>query len=168
MIASKRFSLVLGSSVGLLFLLAGSSSLTAQSAGSAPTGRQIYVDDHCQVLASGSSHFQADADVCHFDGAGMQRSTHLAAKQVDGIRQHTLVNIAEQTYMLQDIEPEQVVFVVAQQVPEGWHVDSDPQPVQVKNNVAIFRVTAQPGQIVRLHVGVAHETPIGEAAADEP
>jgi hypothetical protein len=165
MIVSKRFSLPLGSSMGLLFVLAGSSSLTAQSADSAP-GRQIYVDDHCQVLASGSSQFQADPDVCHFDGAGMQRSTHLAAKEVDGIRRHTLVNIAEQTYMLQDIESEPVVFVVAQQVPEGWHVDSDPQPVQVRNHVAIFRVTAQPGQIVRLHVGVARETPL--AAADEP
>ncbi|MGC2635693.1 MAG: hypothetical protein WA294_00840 [Acidobacteriaceae bacterium] len=150
-----------------MLLLAGTSPLTAQSADSAPTGRQVYVDDHCQVLASGSSQFQADADVCHFDGAGMQRSSHIAAKEVDGIPQHTLVNVAEQTYMLQDIESAPVVFVVAQQVPEGWHVDSDPQPVQVKNNVAIFRVTAQPGQIVRLHVGVAHETPIAEAAAGE-
>ncbi|HEY6445359.1 MAG TPA: hypothetical protein VIY53_02795 [Acidobacteriaceae bacterium] len=152
--------------MGLWLLLAGSFPLIAQSADGA--SRPIYVDDHCQVLGSRSSQFQADPDVCHFDGAGMQRSTHLAAKEVDGMRQHTLVNIAEQTYMLQDIESEPVVFVVAQQVPEGWHVDSDPQPVQVKNNVAIFRVTAKPGQIVRLHVGVAHETPIRDAAADEP
>lgn len=166
MIASKRFPLALGSSLGLLLLLAGTSSLSAQSADGA--SRSIYVDDHCQVLASGSGQFQSDPDVCHFDGAGMQRSTHIAAKEFDGIRRHTLVSIAEQTYMLQDIESEPVVFVVAQQVPEGWHVDSDPQPVQVRNNVAIFRVTAQPGQIVRLHVGVAHETPIGDAAAGEP
>lgn len=155
-----RSSLVFGSSFGLLVMLAATTSLTAQSIAKDDTAtwRQVYVDDHCQVLSGGG--FLSDPDVCRFDGQGVQSSSHVAAKDVDGVRQHSLVSVHEQTYMLQDVTSEPVVFVVAQQVPDGWHVDSDPQPSQVKENVAIFRVTAQPGQIVRLHVGVAHETPI--------
>jgi hypothetical protein len=148
------------SSSGLLVLLATAASLAAQSAArdNPSTWRQVYVDDHCQVMTA-DGQFQADPDVCHLDGGGVQVSSHLAAKEVDGVRLHAHVIVQEQTYLLQNINAEPVVFVVAQQVPPGWHIDSDPQPVQLKGNVAIFRVVAQPGQIVRLHVGRAHESP---------
>jgi hypothetical protein len=165
MTTSKGFSLVFGSSLGLFLLtLAAAHSVTAQTAprdASAPS-QQIYVDDHCQVLDAGTGQFAANADVCHFDGAGVQRTSHVAAKESDGTVQHARVDVAEQTYMLQNIREQPVVFVVAHQVPDGWHVDSDPQPVSVKDGVAIFRVIAQPGQIVRLHVGTAHETPMDD------
>jgi hypothetical protein len=82
----------------------------------------------------------------------------VAAKQVDGVVQHAKVNVADQTYLLQNIHSEPVVFVGAQEVPDGWHIDSDPQPKAMKGVFAIFRVNAQPGQIVRLHVGMVHET----------
>jgi hypothetical protein len=110
--------------------------------------------------ASGTAQFRSDPDLCRLDGMGVHRSSHVAVKEVDGARQRSRVDVAEQTYLLQDIHAEPVVFVVAQQVPDGWHVDSDPRPTTVKGNVAVFRVTAQPGQIVRLHVGVARETPL--------
>jgi hypothetical protein len=158
MTTSKGFSLAFGSSLGLLLTLAAAHSVTAQDAPSATP--QIYVDDHCQVLDAGTGQFAANVDVCHLDGMGVHRSSHVAAKEVDGVVQHSLVNVAEQTYLLQNIHQQPVVFVVAHQVPDGWHVDSDPQPVSVKSGVAIFRVIAQPGQIVRLHVGTAHETPV--------
>lgn len=162
MMTKKGFPLALGSSLGLLLLaLAAAHSVTAQSDTSA-LSQQIYVDDRCQVLDAGSGQFAANADVCHLDGAGVQRSSHVAAKEVDGVVQHSLVSVAEQTYMLQNIHQQPVVFVVAHQVPDGWHVDSDPQPVTVKGGVAIFRVVAQPGQIVRLHVGTAHAMPLDE------
>lgn len=164
MTTSKGFSLAFGSSLGLLLMLAAAHSVIAQAApqdASVPS-QQIYVDDHCQVLDGGTGQFAANADVCHLDGAGVQRSSHVAAREVDGVVQHSRVNVSEQTYMLQNIHEQPVVFVVAHQVPDGWHVDSDPQPVSVKGGVAIFRVIAQPGQIVRLHVGTAHESPISD------
>jgi hypothetical protein len=155
----KGLSLAFGSSLSLVVLmLAAAHPVTAQDA--SPAWQHVYVDDHCQVLDAGTGQFAANADVCHLDGEGVQRSSHIAAKEVDGVVRHSLVNIAEQTYMLQNIHEQPVVFVVAHQVPAGWHVDSDPQPVSIKDGVAIFRVIAQPGQIVRLHVGTAHEAPV--------
>jgi hypothetical protein len=164
MTTSKGFSLAIGSSLGLLLALAAAHSVTAQAAPADPstTWQQVYVDDHCQVLDASSGQFAANADVCHLDGMGVHRSSHIAAKEVDGVVQHSLVNVAEQTYLLQNIHDQPVVFVVAHQVPDGWRIDSDPQPVTQKDGVAIFRVIAQPGQIVRLHVGAQHATPIDD------
>lgn len=159
---SKTFSLAFGSTVVLLSL-AASPSLTAQVPASDPsTWHEIYVDDHCQVLDSGTGGFRADPDVCHLEGMGVHRSSHVAAKEVDGVRQRSLVNVAEQTYLLQDIHDYPVVFVVAQDVADGWQVDSDPQPREIRGSTAIFRVTAQSGQIVRLHTGEEHVTPIDD------
>jgi hypothetical protein len=165
MTTSKGFSLAVGSSLGLLALLAVAHSVAAQTApAEAPLAlQQIYVDDHCQVLDAGTGQFAANADVCHLDGMGVHRSSHVAAKEVDGVVQHSRVDVAEQTYLLQNIHEQPVVFVVAHQVPDGWHVDSDPQPISVKDGVAVFRVIAQPGQIVRLHVGTARATPLDDA-----
>src|ERR1700744_4050889 len=123
---SKRFALGFGSTLGLLLGLGVSHSAAQAAAGDSV--QHIYVDDHCQVLIPDTGAMQSDADVCHLDGMGVHRSTHVAAKEVDGVRQHALVNVAEQTYLLQNIYEKAVVFVVAQQVPGGWHVDSDPQP----------------------------------------
>jgi hypothetical protein len=153
----------IGSSLGLLLVLGGVSHSSAQvTDGDTAAVQHIYVDDHCQVLSPDTGAMRSDSDLCRLDGMGVHRSSHVAAKEVDGVRQHSLVNVAEQTYLLQNIYGKPVVFVVAQQVPDGWHVDSDPQPSQVKSGVAIFRVNADPGQIVRLHVGVERETPIVE------
>jgi hypothetical protein len=154
----KKFAPV--STLGLLLCMAGATTLVAQSTAADARWRQVYVDEHCQVLNADTGELQTNPDVCRLDGEGVYRSSHVAAKEVDGAVQHAKVNIVEQTYLLQNIHSEPVVFVVAQQVPDGWHVDSDPQPKAMKGNFAIFRVNAQPGQIVRLHVGMAHETPL--------
>jgi hypothetical protein len=37
-------------------------------------------------------------------------------------------------------------------------VDSDPQPAEMEGSTAVFRVYAEPGEIVRLHVGVRRTT----------
>ena len=54
---------------------------------------------------------------------------------------------------LQNITSEPVTFVVEHVLPDDWKVDSDPQPVKIVDNKAFFRVNAEPGQIVRMHVG---------------
>ena len=162
MVGQGKFTLVSG--LGLLLGLTGAFTLGAQStaAGDSSQWQHIYVSDHCQVLSPDTGQLQNNPDVCHLDGMGVHRSSHVAAKEVDGIVRHTNVSIAEQTYLLQNIHSEPVVFVVAQAVPDGWQIDSDPQPTTTNENFAVFNVNAQPGQIVRLHVGMAHETPMDD------
>jgi hypothetical protein len=45
-------------------------------------------------------------------------------------------------------------------LPDDWKLDSDPQPVKLVDNKALFRVNAEPGEIVRMHVGEHHADPI--------
>ena len=56
--------------------------------------------------------------------------------------------------MLQNITMKPAIFAVLVEVPKGWSVDSDPQPTEIEGDVAIFRVHAEVGETVRLHVGV--------------
>jgi hypothetical protein len=74
--------------------------------------------------------------------------------------QRNWVSITEQEYLLQNVTTAPVAFVVEQFVPQGWRVDSDPQPTQIVGPTALFRVYAQPGEIVRLHVGLRHTKPL--------
>lgn len=124
--------------------------------------QQIVVDDSCRVLAPATGVFQTNPDLCRLDGMGVHRSSHVAAKETAGVIQHRNVEVAEQTYLLQNVHSEPVVFVVVQKVPDGWHIDSDPQPKAIKGDIAVFRANAEPGQTVRLHVGMAHETPLAD------
>ena len=158
-----RTKFVLASSLCLLLWNAAAFALAAQSTTADESSRwqQVYVDDHCRVLAP-DAELESNPDVCRLDGRGVLRSSHVAAREVDGVVLHAKVDVVEQTYLLQNIHSEPVVFVVAEEVPDGWHIDSDPQPQALKGNFAIFRVSAQPGQIVRLHVGMAHETPMDD------
>jgi hypothetical protein len=70
------------------------------------------------------------------------------------------VTIREHEFVVQNVTGQQVVFMVQQAVPKGWSVDSDPQPTTVVDGIASFPVYADPGQIVRLHVGMRHESPL--------
>jgi hypothetical protein len=153
------------STVGLLLCLGGATKLPAQSASAddeLSRWQQVKVDDRCQALSPDTGEMKNDPDICHFDGRGVVLSSHVATREVDGIRQHTRVDVEEKTFLLQDIHADPVVFVVSQKVPDGWRIDSDPQPKSTDGDTAIFRVIAQPGQIVRLHVGMSHETPMDD------
>jgi hypothetical protein len=150
----------------LSLLLALAATLTAHAQSTAPDDfpqlQHIDVSSQCQVLSPDTGEWQSNPDVCHLEGMGVYHSSHVAAKEVDGAVQHTNVNVAEQTYLLQNIHADPVVFVIEEQVPDGWHIDSDPQPKSMNDNYAIFEAIAQPGQIVRLHTGMAHETPMDD------
>jgi hypothetical protein len=101
---------------------------------------------------------QVDSAVCHLES--QLTSNHVKGTVVNGAVQRSVVVVKEQEYLLQDEFPQPVVFVVEQQVPDGWTVDSDPQPTKMIGHTAVFKVAAQPGQIVRLHVGEAHTIPL--------
>lgn len=103
---------------------------------------------------------QTDTAVCHLES--QLTSNHVKGEVVNGAVQRSVVVVKEQEYLLQDELQTPVVFVVEQAVPDGWVVDSDPQPTKVEGKVALFRQTAQPGQMVRLHVGEQHTIPLAE------
>jgi hypothetical protein len=103
---------------------------------------------------------QTNLGVCHLESQLTSNSVKGAV--VNGAVQRSVVVVKEQKYMLRDEFQEPVVFVVEQAVPDGWMVSSDPQPTKVEGKVALFRVAAQPGQVVSLHVGEQHTIPLAQ------
>jgi hypothetical protein len=103
---------------------------------------------------------QRDPSVCHLES--QFTSNHVKGAVVNGAVQRSVVVVKEQEYLLQNELQTPVMFVVEQMVPDGWKIDSVPAPDRVEGKVALFRAAAQPGQIVRLHVGEAHEIPLAQ------
>jgi hypothetical protein len=101
-----------------------------------------------------------DHAICHLES--VLTSHHVEETLRDGVRQRNNVRVAEQEYLLQNVTSEPVTFVVEHALPEDWKVDSDPQPIKVADGKAFFRTNAEPGQIVRLHVGEHHADPIAD------
>ena len=123
--------------------------------------KEIHVDQKCQILEIHGDRIrnpQTDPAVCHFDYVNTSR--HLEESVKDGTTRNNVVTISEQEYLLHNVTAEPVIFVVEELVPEGWQVDSDPQPTKMVGSTALFRVNAQPGEIVRLHVGERQARPI--------
>lgn len=117
--------------------------------------KEIHVDQSCRVLhdqvngVTGLS-LGSNGAICHLES--VLTSKHWNDTTGDETKR-SFVTVAEQEYLLQNVTAEPVTFVVEQQVPKGWKVDSDPQPTEMVGTMALFRVSAEPGQIVRLHVG---------------
>jgi hypothetical protein len=133
----------------------------------APAGRSqdqapqlsIIVDKSCliqpesdpAVLGDHNDAFRDEA-ICHLES--VLSSHHIEEKINEGERSRFLVRVAEQEYLLLNPTDKPSVFTVRHDVPEGWTVDSDPQPTSMDGSTAVFKVNAEPGQRVRLHVGV--------------
>jgi hypothetical protein len=133
---------------------------------SAAPPKEIHVDRSCKILQEESTalseltetEFNNDHAICHLES--VLTSHHVEEALRDGVMEKNKVTVAEQEYLLQNVTPEPVTFVVEHAFPDDWKVDSDPQPVKVVDNKAFFRVNAEPGQIVRLHVGEHRTDPI--------
>ena len=130
--------------------------------------KEIHVDRSCKILLDESdalsdlseADLQNDHAICHLES--VLTSHHVEEALRDGVMQRSKISVAEQEYLLQNVTSEPVTFVVEHVLPEDWKVDSDPQPLKVVDNKAYFRVNAEPGQIVRLHVGEHHTDPIAD------
>ena len=134
--------------------------------------REIHVNQDCLILqdvvdgvrgvtvpgAQGVSGGETDAAVCHLESK--LSSNHVKGEVVNGAVQRSVVVVNEQQYLLQDEFQQPVVFVVEEPVPDGWVVNSVPLPTKMEGKVAMFRVTAQPGQVVKLHVAEQHVIPL--------
>lgn len=147
-----------------LFAAAQQPSRPAYDGSGAPdVALQIHVDARCRIVPEAAHPFPGhkpgpfrDANICHTETVlnSVHREEQISGNQL--LRSN--VRVSEQTYVLQNITGDHVVFVLEFPVPDGWKIDSDPQPNRFDGPVAIFPVHAQPGEIVRLHVGMRHTT----------
>lgn len=126
---------------------------------------QIHVDGHCRILPNLAHPFPGqkqrpyrDNTLCHLESENS--SEHMEELISGGQLLRSWVRVAEQTFVLQNITDDHVVFVVEFAVPKGWTVDSDPQPNRYDGTTAIFPIHARPREIVQLHVGARHTTPM--------
>jgi hypothetical protein len=125
----------------------------------------IVVDKTCliepesdpSVLGDHNDAFRDDA-ICHLES--VLSSHHIEEKIVDGERSRFFVRVAEQEYLLLNPTDKPAIFTVRHDVPEGWTVDSDPQPSSMDGSTAVFKVYADPGQRVRMHVGLRRSYPM--------
>jgi hypothetical protein len=119
----------------------------------------IVIDKSCRiepesdplVVGDHVDSFRDDA-ICHLES--VLSSQHIEEKISDGQRSRFSVRVAEQEYVVQNPTDKPTVFIVRHDVPKNWIVDSDPQPSSTDGSTAVFRLNAEPGQRVRLHVGM--------------
>jgi hypothetical protein len=142
----------------------GSERLPYDGSDSMTGPKPIHVDQNCRFLPHTEPASRAkkirpyyDSTICGLESEN--DSTHWDEKIAGNQLQRTFVRVSERTFVLQDIADEPMMFIVEYDVPQGWFVDSDPQPWQKAGRTAFFHAYVNPGETVRLHVGVRREWP---------
>jgi len=127
--------------------------------------QEIHIDQDCRILPGATQIVPGkkakpfnDKTICHLESVAT--SEHMEERIVGNELYRSRVHIAEQQFVLQNIADYPVVFIVEQAVPANWMVDSDPQPSEFDGATAVFPVLADPGAIVRLHVGLRNDKPL--------
>jgi hypothetical protein len=127
--------------------------------------KEIYIDQDCRILPGGSPLLPGKKDkpfsdpvICHLES--IANSNHIEEKIVGNDLYRSKVYVAEQQFVLQNITGGEAKFIVEVPINSDWVIDSDPQPVSTEGDIAVFPVYAQPGEIVRLHVGMRHTKPM--------
>ena len=147
-------------------MLAGchTSQVKTPAVAMAPALPEVHVDGQCRVRQA-SGEYTVDAVACHLEGT--KTSQHVEDSHHGDTPVLLVVTVREQEYLLQNRAAGPVAFVVEYPLEKGWTVDSDPAPAKVEGATAVFRVNAEPGQVVRLHVGARHAVPRGDATGVE-
>ena len=147
---------------GVLAAAAAVAMMGARQGPPEPRAVEIHVDQYCRTVTQDDQHpaelqFNQDNRICRLSG---RHDTQHWEDAPDGgggsIRK--LVGIHEQIFFLTNPLDQPVTFVVAEFVPDGWRIDSDPQPDAMEGATAIFRVHLDPRATEELHVGVRHES----------
>ena len=127
--------------------------------------KPIHVDQNCRILPGDEGITRKkkvrpynDSAICSLES--VLQSTHWEEKISGNTLHRWFVRVKEQTFVLQDIADKPVMFIVQYAVPQGWFVDSDPQPWQTVGQTAYFHAYVKPGETVRLHVGVRRAWPM--------
>lgn len=166
--SKTRFSVAAMLGIGIAVGFGHPSAFCQSSSAAQPPSpfKEIHVDRKCKILLDDSDALSGlteadlgnDHAICHLES--VLTSQHIEEALRDGVMLRNNVTVKEQEYLLQNITSEPVTFVVEHVLPDDWKVDSDPQPTKIIDNKAIFRVNAEPGQIVRMHVGEHHTDPM--------
>jgi hypothetical protein len=166
-----RMKWIKGSLALLLAGILGQFAAQQASSAAAPQRRayfapnEISVDQDCRILPD-PTHVRpgkkpkpyTDGNICHLES--VNSSQHLEEKIVGTQLLRNHVDIQEHEFVLWNPGNEPVTFVVEHFVPKEWAVDSDPQPKQIIGQAAFFPVEVQPGEVVRLHVGLRRTIPL--------
>ncbi len=135
--------------------------------------REIHIDGSCRIVPDPLHPLPGhklkpfhDAAICHLEAA--HDSEHNEERIQGNQLLRFFVRVSEQTFVLQNITPDHIVFVVERPVPNGWTVDSDPQPNRFDGGNAVFPVHAGPGETVSLHVGIRRTTPLKPKTISAP
>ena len=140
---------------------------TQPAANAAPVSnvapRQVYVDQRCRLLPDPGSlapgkkaKLKKDPEVCHLEA--VFDTKHGEDQVVGNELKRSIVEVYEQQYVLQNVTAQTEVFIIEQPAVREWTIEGDPPPFQVAGSTAFFRAWVQPGEVVRLHVGMRHAT----------
>ena len=130
--------------------------LLAQESGPA----EIIVDERCRVFTQdrpgatapyAKPGFHDGSALCHIRSDN--HTSHWEETVANGIVSRTRVQIHERNYLLFNPADNRVAFVISVSLPDGWVIDSMPQPTEVIDHMATFRVYAKPGETLKLHIG---------------
>jgi hypothetical protein len=119
---------------------------------------QIDVDQACRIVTLDRRHpdrpkvrRHTDVTICRLEGEN--DSQHWEKVLNNGAYKNVIIDVHEHEFVLQNPYPELVTYIVHQPISKHYHIDSEPQPVDITNAVATFRVLVRPGETSRLHVG---------------
>jgi hypothetical protein len=127
---------------------------------------EIHVDPKCRIQPDPThpdtgkqrAHGRTNWTICHLDS--VSSSDHVEETVVGNERRRSWIIVQEQEYILQNVTTTPMTFVVEQPLGKDWAIDSEPKPTEMAGATAVFRVQAEPRQIVRLHVGMRHTAPM--------
>jgi hypothetical protein len=125
-----------------------------------PALQEVNIDQSCRILVQDRNHpagdfshphYRRDESIC--DLQSVHNSSDYEEQLDNGVLKRTKFHVYEATFVLHNITPDPVAFIVHQPIFNGGKIDSDPQPTTIDGNIAIFRVYAHPGETIKLHVG---------------
>jgi len=128
-----------------------------------PPVDEIHVDERCRILSQDRPNpngtfnkpsYRSDPSICFVKGE--LRTSHWEQTVFDGVVKRTKVHIHERNYILHNPTNQMIAFVLDSSLPDGWVIDSVPQPQLVADNMATFRVYARPEETITLHIGARH------------
>ena len=137
----------------------------AAAAASTLAATEIHVDQRCRILPNSSTlpsgkkaHPRSDWNTCHLES--VFDTKHRVQTVVGSELQRSDVEIFEQQYVLGNRSQQPEVFMIEQPALKGWTIEGDPPPFRVADGKEFYRAWVQPGETVRLHVGMRKMTPL--------
>lgn len=139
--------------------------LCAQSEPPAPPSKNadpfINIDNMCRIVTFDTTdpshpkpHYKSDRTLCRIESPA--ETTVWKKRNLNGQIKSVMVDIREKEYILQNPYDHAITFHVHHPVPKNYHVESEPQPNQLANSIAVFYVVVQAAQTARLHVGMSN------------